>query len=76
MIFIIHSLLQLLLFLSDRAIQCIKNALNVKAKVQKMKLFINQSNSIIISAVSGKHILAWASSIREKHKKKRLACDH
>ena len=29
-------------FLSD--INCSKNALNVKAKVSKMKLFINQSN--------------------------------
>ena len=55
------------MFLSD--IKCSKNALNleaiytmytasslnVKDKGQKMKLFINQSNSIIIKAVSGKH---------------------
>ena len=41
------------LYMSD--IKCSKNALTVKAKVQKMKLFINQSNSIIIKAVSGKH---------------------
>ena len=45
--------MQLLLFLSD--ISCSKNVLNVKTKVKKMKLFINQSNSIIIKAVSGKH---------------------
>ena len=43
----------MLLLLSD--IKWSKNALNVKAKVQKMKLFINQSNPTIIKAVSGKH---------------------
>ena len=67
-IVIIRSLkqLQLLLFLSD--IKCSKNALNVKAKVLKMKnLLISQTQSSSkLCQTSTK--LAWASSIRAKHK--------